>query len=128
MIRYVTEVQGRILQDIADERRRQDTLKAQGRFPHTCADSMPAGDLKRFAVLAEELGEVARVVNDASDGNVDVPHLREELIQVAAVVLAWCEWIDAPPEHCPRCGFTRGAPAIQFGSACCHPFHTATAP
>jgi hypothetical protein len=47
-----------ILLDIVEERRRQDFLKSQGKFAHTCADAMPAS--MKLAVLAEEFGEVAK--------------------------------------------------------------------
>ena len=40
----------------------------------------------KAAVLAEECGEVARAVLDADFGN-----LRDELVQVAAVAVAWLE-------------------------------------
>ena len=48
------------------------------------------GDLLRSAILAEECGEVARAVIDGSPA----ADLRAELIQVAAVAVAWVEHID----------------------------------
>lgn len=78
----------RIFLDIMEERRRQDFLKSQGRFPHTCADAMPTSI--KLAVLAEEFGEVARAVCER-----DYVNLREELVQVAAVCVSWLEGLDA---------------------------------
>jgi NTP pyrophosphatase (non-canonical NTP hydrolase) len=78
----------RIFLEIVEERRRQDFLKSQGKFAHTCADAMPASI--KLAVLAEEFGEVARAVCER-----DYVNLREELVQVAAVSLAWLEALDA---------------------------------
>lgn len=51
-----------------------------------------------LAVLTEEVGEVARVLCEASLGNIDtlteLSSLREELIQVAAMACAWVAAID----------------------------------
>jgi len=58
--------------------------------PHAWGDgdcSSPAvEDIVKVAVLSEESGEVARAVLDA-----DIDQLRTELIQVAAVAVAWLE-------------------------------------
>ena len=43
-------------------------------------------DLCKTAVLAEEVGEVSRAVLDGTDNQ-----LRAELVQVAAVAVAWLE-------------------------------------
>jgi hypothetical protein len=80
------KLQAELVYQIMLERDRQDTLKAEGRFTHTCADLLP--NEKRLAVLAEEFGEVARAVC-----NRDANNLREELVQVAAVALAWLEGV-----------------------------------
>lgn len=93
---------GEALQDVYRERVRQDTLQSQGKFPFTCAQdglSMP----EKLAVLAEEFGEVSREVTEA----INVRHLtqeeltkpqtkrlRDELIQVAAVAVAWAESLN----------------------------------
>lgn len=69
-----------ISRNILDERDRQDALWG----PHGGQDKM---DLTtRLAVLAEEFGEVAHAVLEADFGN-----LSEELVQVAAVCVAWLE-------------------------------------
>ena len=84
-----------IFQSIGDERWRQEALKKQGKFAFSCAD---AGMLnaERFLVLAEEFGEVGHELNEGigADRSVDLVKLRAELIQVAAVCVAWCEAID----------------------------------
>jgi hypothetical protein len=64
------------------ERARQELLKREGRFPATCADDV--SDLRRLAQL----------VNDEADGKPrpeHLAHLRAELVQVAAVCVAWRE-------------------------------------
>ena len=86
-----------VLELVRDERRRQDGLKSSGRFTYTCADRemMPA---EKLAVLAEELGEVAREVLSqdglVSDGTGTNAAIREELVQVAAIAVAWIEALE----------------------------------
>lgn len=74
-----------VLDEVARERLRQETLKAEGRFRHTCADR-GMDDGEKLACLAEEVGEVAQAVLSnrmlTSDGGGD---LRTELIHVAAI-------------------------------------------
>lgn len=75
------------LQLVALERNRQDDL-----WPgHTCADQMDNG--LRLAILTEEVGEVARELCEAAqhDRAVDTDKLRTELVQVAAIAVAWVE-------------------------------------
>ncbi len=71
------------------ERVRQERLKDSGKFQHTCADPEMT-DAERSLVLLEEVGEVARALLDAEGAAA----LREELVQVAAVAVAWIEAID----------------------------------
>jgi hypothetical protein len=81
------------LQDVIAERRRQITN--WGGSKGDCA--LPTTpDTRRLGVLVEEVGEVAELVNN--DGIVgDRPRLEviselySELVQVAAVAIAWCE-------------------------------------
>lgn len=54
-----------------------------------CSSHQVAPEVK-VAVLAEEVGEVSRAVLEA-----DWPNLHEELVQVAAVAVAWLEAWDA---------------------------------
>lgn len=95
--------------DIYKERDRQEILKRDGKFLWTCADFNVAHNAK-LAVLAEEFGETAKEVVDYGI-SIDkymkeklsfplhrrlyfLKRIREELIQVAAVCVAWCEAID----------------------------------
>ena len=82
-----------ILLEIYQERERQEKLKTEGRFRHTCADKeMEDGD--KLGCLTEELGEVAKAMLHerglVSDGG---GKLYTELIHVAAVGTAWAESI-----------------------------------
>lgn len=52
--------------------------------------SLTLPDIVKAAVLGEEAGEVQRAVLDRD------PNLKEELVQVAAVAVAWLESIDVP--------------------------------
>lgn len=59
-------------------------------------------DPRWLPVLTEELGEVAKVICDSTKNgtpvpNIDATHLREELIQLAAMACAWVQAIDAHP-------------------------------
>ena len=77
--------------EIADERDRQelvhpfDSLYKLATIPPTPARPTP------LSVLFEEVGEVAKAINERHDSSA----LREELVQVAACALAWIEAIDA---------------------------------
>jgi NTP pyrophosphatase (non-canonical NTP hydrolase) len=84
-----------IFQEISAERARQDMLKAEGRFEFTCADP-ESSDWYALAVLTEEVGEAARAVLGKHGKVLDGGDLRKELIQVAAVAVAWIEGLDHP--------------------------------
>jgi hypothetical protein len=80
-----------------EEFHRQLKLKREGKFKYTCSDS-EVTNYQRLAVLTEEVGEVARELNDWPDaspgstaGAEATARLRAELVQVAAVCLAWLE-------------------------------------
>lgn len=92
----------RVLDEVARERLRQETLRAEGRFRYTCADR-GMDDGNKLACLAEEFGEVAKTMLHnrrlVSDGGGD---LRTELIHVAAVAVAWAESIPAQAEEHPE--------------------------
>lgn len=66
---------------------------AKWRSPHSWGEGDCSSDsvapIVKAAVLAEECGEVARAVLDGSD------NLRAELVQVAAVAVAWLESLDS---------------------------------
>jgi len=89
-----TEIQ-RVMLHVALERVRQNGLREQGKFAYTCADA-GLSNAERFMVLAEEFGEVGHELNEGlGEGrSVSLERLRTELVQVAAVCVAWCEAID----------------------------------
>ena len=68
-----------VLDQIRDERNRQDTKLGQQKYPDTAWAT----------ILGEEFGEACQ---DALKGR--RVNLRKELIQVAAVAVAWVECID----------------------------------
>lgn len=76
---------GDVIADVMMERCRQDDLKKQGKFQHTLNDP-ELSDSERFVVLSEEIGEVARAIQENNETN-----LKEELTQVAALACAWLE-------------------------------------
>jgi hypothetical protein len=76
-----------IMEDILDERGRQEALVRDGELPFTCADPK-VPELRKLPVLMEEVGEVAaELQGDATERE----RLYNELIQVAAVAVAWAE-------------------------------------
>lgn len=90
VISYATAV----LREVLCERERQEELCRAGKFPATAADPART-DFEKLAILTEEVGEVARALCEAG-GATDVQSegLRRELVQVAAVAVAWVEAID----------------------------------
>ncbi|MDT3440284.1 MULTISPECIES: hypothetical protein [unclassified Pseudofrankia] len=54
-------------------------------------------DAVRLPVLVEEVGEVARAMLEGADPR----HLRDELIQVAAVALTWVEALRDRTDQAP---------------------------
>jgi hypothetical protein len=87
-----------VLAEVGHERERQESLRLAGKFRATCATTgeHEMSDPECLAVLAEEFGEAARAVSEGIAGNSELgrTHLREELIQVAAVAVAWAERIS----------------------------------
>jgi NTP pyrophosphatase (non-canonical NTP hydrolase) len=81
---------------ILNERAEQERLKAEGRFKYTCAD-LEMSNSEKAVVLVEEVGEVCRAVLESNglvhDGRKvgNYAQLQKELIQVAAVAVAWLE-------------------------------------
>jgi NTP pyrophosphatase (non-canonical NTP hydrolase) len=97
--------------DIYEERICQEGLVKSGKFLWTCATTSPSVSLDRkMSVLSEEHGEVGREVVEygitedkyVKDNLHFPPHrrryylerIRKELVQVAAVCVAWIEAID----------------------------------
>lgn len=83
------------MQESARERFRQEELRKAGKFPRTAA-TRDCPNLERLAFLAEEFGEVSRhVVEESIDAaRLDRTKLRKELVQVAALALAWLEGME----------------------------------
>lgn len=90
------------------ERLRQKQLFRVGKLGFECASPIVSSD-RKLRALTEEIGEVARAI-DAIEAIGNVPlekrhasvtrflkaqaHLREELIQVASVAIAWLESLE----------------------------------
>lgn len=91
-----------VLEAVLDERARQMTLKAEGRFDWHCADlqtkGRPIAPAEKLAVLAEEFGEVSREVCEGLTRPINTEALEKELIQVAAVAVAWAEALQLERE------------------------------
>lgn len=89
IVRTATEI---ALREVRTERYRQEQLKHEGRFRYTCADK-ELTNAERAVILGEEFGEACRAVLEAGDVVNDKhgAQLRKELIQVAAVAVAWIE-------------------------------------
>jgi hypothetical protein len=86
-----------VMQQVLLERHNQDEMRDKGRFRYTCADDgLSDGD--RLAILTEELGEVARAMQGQEHRRLSLhepvtspSELRRELVQVAAIAIAWAE-------------------------------------
>lgn len=60
-------------------------------------EDQPPTDSRWLPVLVEEVGEAAKAIND----RVSLQHLREELVQVAAMACAWIAAIDEEEPFAP---------------------------
>ena len=86
-IGVTTKIQSDMLQEIADERLKQEYKWGIQHLP---------GRLW-FTILSEEVGEVAKELNEYKDYLDDpcfIKKIKEELIQVAAVAVAWLEDLE----------------------------------
>lgn len=72
--------------DVWRERLRQQQHVRAERIPWDCSEP-DVDDGYKLTVLTEELGEVARAILEGRG-------LRDELVQVAAVAVAWIEALD----------------------------------
>lgn len=75
------------------ERERQEGFLREGRFNFTCASRI-ADPKRKLRVVLEEVGEVAKECDQLEQtpkSRKVWPFLREELIHVAAVAVAWLE-------------------------------------
>ena len=73
----------------AERERQRQQWSAPHKWGQGDCSSSSVDDTVKAAVLTEECGEVSRAVLDA-----DHAALRSELVQVAAVAVAWLEWFD----------------------------------
>lgn len=74
---------------------RAERARAHAKHGDKSMESFDACDYALLAILAEEVGEVAREFNEAErSGKFDLKALRAELIQVAAMAGAWADMID----------------------------------
>lgn len=81
-----TNLRKHIYSLISDERKRQED-----KFPGETVAHPHQSQLMRLMVLTEESGEVAKAVRHELYPRDVPPNLREELVQVAAVCVAWLE-------------------------------------
>ena len=88
---------------IANERSRQRELFHAGKITFDCASPLPDAN-RKLRVLVEEVGEVAQEMDrleNLRDGRAACfarEDLQEELVQVAAVAVAWLESLEAKPD------------------------------
>lgn len=82
------------LADANNERVRQNALFAAGNISPSVCDPRTSNGA-RLGVLVEEVGEVAKAINEGTLTVIERKHLRAEVIQVAAVAIAWAEALDA---------------------------------
>ncbi len=77
-----------VVADVVREIARQDDLARDGKFGDT--HILPGGpNADRLIVLVEEVGEVAKELNEARAGQGISGKLYEELVQTAACAVAW---------------------------------------
>ena len=81
---YPEAIQTRTIRLVDGERKRQEDK--WGEQNHD--------DLFWLAILSEEVGEVAQALLQQKEGNKTWCEIHEELVQVAAVALAWLEAFD----------------------------------
>jgi hypothetical protein len=92
-----------VLEQIWMERMRQRALIREGRIGFDCACPDVCDD-KKLRVLTEELGEVAQAIDclerpqhHAATVKQLRNGLKDELVQVAAVAVAWLEALEESP-------------------------------
>ena len=76
-----------------------------------------ATDDRRLTILTEEVGEVAREINEKTlDRNrVDYKvNLRSELVQVAAMAVTWIQALDDYKNLCEKCGHEKASFYIRM--------------
>lgn len=91
----MNEIGKRILEDIIQERKRQERLKTEGRFKYTLADP-EMSDFERVAAITEETGELAQATleeHNTCSPSGNKHDKKAECVQVAACCWAWLEHI-----------------------------------
>lgn len=84
---------------IAAERSRQRELFGTGKISFDCASPVPDAN-RKLRVLVEEIGEVAEVIDfhenaeSERERKYQRDELQKELVQVAAVTVAWLESME----------------------------------
>jgi hypothetical protein len=80
---------------------RAERERAHAKHGETSMESAPVDDPtgRRFRILSEEVGEIAKEFNDAEHDRrpVDLAKVRNELIQTAAMATAWADRIPLNP-------------------------------
>ena len=92
----IPEATTRAVAAVVQERARQRELWMAEKLPFNC-DAEDIGLGEKLSALAEEFGEVAKEVNEANASihpREPMQRLRIELIQVAAVAVAWAESLE----------------------------------
>ena len=84
----------------AERARQHAKWSGSGRWGTGDCSSLRVSPIVKSAVLAEECGEVARAVLDGSE------ELTAELVQVAAVAVAWLEALSVPSQDVARWNVT----------------------
>jgi NTP pyrophosphatase (non-canonical NTP hydrolase) len=81
---------------LVGEQLRSERIRAHEKHRDHSMESWPVLSPERYLVLAEEVGEVAKEFNDAKvEGRpIDADALRKELVQVAAMAVAWVAALD----------------------------------
>lgn len=81
--------QTEIFDRIKQERICQEHFLEKNIIPYSAASSVP--DFNKLSILMEEVGEIAKNLNDRHKGEEYLINLKLELIQTAAVCVAWLE-------------------------------------
>ena len=89
-----------VFERIAQERLRQRELLREGKILFNC-DSPIVSDDRKLRIATEELGEIAKAIDDVEfTGGKSKYHthedIRTELTQLAAVCVAWLESFENP--------------------------------
>jgi hypothetical protein len=91
-----THLYGMVLSDLTLSAIQAEASGAYAKHGNHSMLSPSHTDDRRLAILTEEVGEVARELNDAAIGDrpVDRDKLVKELIQVAAMAASWVEHLE----------------------------------